>query len=356
MELSELGLDGWLEQRVAEILGPGDELARVTAVDRGSLLVRNRDAEVRAELAGRLRFATGSAAELPCVGDWVCVRVHAAGDPAIIHGVVPRRTFLRRKRPGRTIDHQMIAANIDVAFIVQACHYDFNLPRLDRYLVMSREGGIEPSIILSKTDLIPPEQLERLVSRVEGAAGGSRVLALSNATGAGVEEFRQALRPGRTYCLLGSSGVGKTTLINRLLGREALQTRAVSGTGEGVHTTTRRHLLLLEGGAMLIDTPGMRELGLLGTADGVDENFADFHELALACRFPNCTHVREPGCAILAALERGDTSPERYRSFLKLVKETAHHDLSYLERRRKDRAFGRFIKSAKKTLRNDNRK
>ena len=351
MELTALGFDGWFEQRSAAVLQPGHSVARVTAVDRGAFLVRNQGAETYAELAGKFRFAAEAAGNLPCVGDWVCVQCHASGGPAMIHSVVPRKTFLRRKCPGKTADFQMIAANIDVAFIVQACGYDFNLGRLDRYLVMANEGAIEPWIILTKTDLISPEQLDQAIGQVRHTRIATQILALSNATGAGLHEFRTLLVPGRTYCLLGSSGVGKTTLINRLMGHDALDTRAVSATGEGVHTTARRQLLMLDNGAMLIDTPGMRELGLLGTSDGLDDTFVEIREYSVNCRFTNCTHTGEPGCAVLLAVENGTVSEERYQSYLKLKKETEYHDLSYVEKRRKDRSFGRFIKSAKKSLR-----
>jgi ribosome biogenesis GTPase len=350
MELTTLGFDGWLEQRSAALLQPGHSIARVTAVDRGAFLIRDQGAETCAELAGKFRFATQSALDLPCVGDWVCVQRHASGSPAIIHSVVPRKTFLRRKSPGKTVGFQMIAANIDVAFIVQACGYDFNPGRLDRYLVMAREGGIEPWIILTKTDLIPPGELEQVIGQVSQTSIAAPVLALSNTTGTGLHELRALLAPGGTYCLLGSSGVGKTTLINRLIGHDAFDTNAVSATGEGVHTTSRRHLITLDCGAMLIDTPGMREVGLLGTTEGVGETFADLHDLSLNCRFSNCSHTQEPGCAILAAVAGGGLSGERYQSYLKLKKETEFHGLTYGEKRKKDKAFGRFIKSAKKSM------
>jgi ribosome biogenesis GTPase len=333
------------------LLQPGQSLARVTAVDRGAFLVRTQDAEAYAELAGKFRFAVEAAIDLPCVGDWVCVQCHPSGGPAIIHSVIPRKSFLRRKCPGKTVDFQMIAANIDVAFIMQACGYDFNLSRLDRYLVMANEGAIEPWIILTKTDLIPPEQLEQAIGQIRNTRNAPQVLALSNTTGTGLQEFRNLLVPGKTYCLLGSSGVGKTTLINRLIGRDAFDTKAVSKTGEGVHTTSRRQLLTLDNGAMLIDTPGMRELGLIVTGDGVDDTFAEIRDNSGHCRFANCTHTSEHGCAVLQALEDGTLTEDRYQSFIKLRKETEFHDLSYVEKRRKDKSFGKFIKTAKKTLR-----
>jgi ribosome biogenesis GTPase / thiamine phosphate phosphatase len=351
MILTALGFDDWFERRSADILQPGQRIARVTAVDRGAFLVRNQDGEAPAELAGKFRFAVESAADLPCVGDWVCVQCHASGGPAIVQSVVPRKTFLRRKCPGKHVDFQMIAANIDVAFIVQACGYDFSLARLDRYLVIANDGAIEPWILLTKTDLLSPGEIEDAIAQVRRRCAFANVMTLSNITGAGLDELRALLSPGRTYCLLGSSGVGKTTLINRLIGHEVLDTRAVSGTGEGVHTTSRRQLLMLDGGSMLIDTPGMRELGLLGAGDGLDDTFSDIHEQSASCRFVDCTHTDEPGCAVRLAVDHETFSQDRYQSYLKLRKEAEFHDLSYAEKRKKDRSFGRFIKTAKKTMR-----
>jgi ribosome biogenesis GTPase len=350
MELTALGLDNWVEQRSAALLQPEHSLARVTAVDRGAFLIRNETAEFYAQLAGKFRFSVEAAVDLPCVGDWVCVQCHASGGPALIHSVVPRKTFLRRKCPGTTVDFQMIAANINVAFIMQACGYDFNPARLDRYLVMAHEGAIEPWIILTKTDLIPPAQLAQAIEQVRHTRLSVQIQTLSNTTGVGLHEFRRLLVPGRTYCLLGSSGVGKTTLINRLIGRDALDTKAVSGTGEGVHTTSRRQLLILDNGALVIDTPGMRELGLLAASDGLDDTFVEIREHSTNCRFSNCTHTAEPGCAVLLAVANGTLSEDRHQSYLKLKKEAEYHDLSYVAKRRKDRSFGRFIKSAKKTM------
>jgi len=351
MELTDLGFDDWFERHCAALLQPGHSIARVTAVDRDAFLVRNRDVESYAELAGKFRFAVDAAADLPCVGDWVCVQRHASGGPAMIHSVLPRKTFLRRKCPGKAMGFQMIAANIDVAFIVQACGYDFNLARLERYLVMANEGAIEPWILLTKTDLVSPDDLDHTIEEVRGRCAFANLLALSNTTGFGLDELRALLVRGQTHCLLGSSGVGKTTLINRLIGRDALDTQAVSGTGEGVHTTSRRQLLMLDGGSMLIDTPGMRELGLLGAGDGLDGTFSDIHEQSASCRFVDCTHTNEPGCAVLLAVDNGNLSEDRYQSYLKLRKETEFHDLSYVEKRKKDRSFGRFIKTAKKSMR-----
>jgi ribosome biogenesis GTPase len=189
-----------------------------------------------------------------------------------------------------------------------------------------------------------------MIARIRDGGVVAGILPLSNTTGQGMDDFQRLLAPGRTFCLLGSSGVGKTTLINRMIGGDALETKPVSQTGEGVHTTARRHLLVLDGGAMMVDTPGMRELGLLGAGDGVAESFAEISALSPDCRFSDCTHTQEPGCAVLAALERGDLGRDRYESYLKLRKESEFLALSYVEKREKDRAFGRFIKSAMKQI------
>jgi ribosome biogenesis GTPase / thiamine phosphate phosphatase len=350
--LNELGFDDWFAARRDGTLAGTHSLARVSAVDRGAYLIVNEAGELTAELAGKFRFNAESSVDLPCVGDWAYVQYHNGGTLAVIHGVLPRRTFLRRKAAGRDVDFQMIAANIDAAFIVQSCHYDFNLHRLDRYLVLAHEGHIEPVLVLTKTDLVTPQELEKTVTAIREAGISARILTLSNESGAGLDGFRQFLVPGRTYCLLGSSGVGKTTLINRLIGREALATRAISGTGEGTHTTSRRQLIVLEQGALMVDTPGMRELGMLGAGAALDDSFAEIRGLSRECRFADCRHVGEPGCAVRAAIERGELDADRYESYAKLKKEAEHHEMTFVEKRKKDRDFGKFIKTAKKQIRN----
>ncbi len=348
MDLRDLGFDGWFADNAREQCGSGLSVARITAVDRGRYVIRDQHGELAAELTGRLQFVAESSIELPCVGDWVCVRCLDGRSQAIIHGVLPRRSFLRRKAPGRNVEFQMIAANVDAAFVIQSCHFDFNVRRLERYLVMLGEGHIEPVLILTKTDLVSAEELEALIGRIRVAGIDATLVALSNVTGAGLDQVRQLLVPRRTYCLLGSSGVGKTTLINRLAGSPEFETGAVSHTGEGRHTTTRRQLVMLAGGALLVDMPGMRELGMLGVGRGLDDAFADIGGLAENCRFADCTHSREPRCAVRAAIERHELGEERLQDYLKLRRESAFHDLSYAERRKKDRDFGRMVRASTK--------
>lgn len=346
--LGSLGWSDWFEQRAC--CGPGDSVARVAAVDRELLLLVDQAGSFRAKLAGRFLHRHHLVDEFPCVGDWVCVEKPPSDGFGVVHALFARRTMLRRKSAGRVVAWQMIAANLDYVFIVQSCHFDFNLRRLERYLVMVRDGGAEPCILLTKTDLVEPDVLAGQLAAIQAAGIAASVIPLSNVSQEGLGELKRLLLPGKTYCFVGSSGVGKTTLINLLIGHERLETGAVSETGEGRHTTVRRELIRLDGGALVIDNPGMRELGILAAGDGVDGSYADIISLASQCRYRDCSHTNEVGCALRAAVHAGDISQEHILSFLKLSKESAFNEMSLVEKRKKDRDFGRFIKSIKKEL------
>ncbi|HTY59561.1 MAG TPA: ribosome small subunit-dependent GTPase A, partial [Bacteroidota bacterium] len=303
MTLADLGFDEWFDKKREELKRPDCRVARISRVDRDRYLVRNEQGEAQAEVTGKLLFTAETSQDVPCVGDWVLVQYYNDGALAIIHELLPRRTYLRRKAAGAKSDFQMIAANIDVAFIMQSCDANFNVRRMERYIVMVHEGRIEPVILLSKSDLAGAGELETLTSEIRGARIVENVIPFSSANGSGLPAVEAVLERGKTYCLLGSSGVGKTTLLNHLLGREQFETAPVRETdSRGRHTTSRRELTLLEGGSLIIDTPGMRELGVMGADEAIEESFPDIHELANGCRFKDCTHTREAGCHVLEAV------------------------------------------------------
>lgn len=348
-DLHALGFDeGFLSAENGPPPDPGWVPARVLTRGRDSYLVHDGRASIPAELTGKLAYGADSALDMPAVGDWVLVQVC---DPslAIIHRLLPRRSLLQRKTAGKKVGRQLIAANIDTALIVQSLDRDFNLRRLERYLVMVHQGGIRPLALFSKRDLLSPAELETRLDAARQALAGVTVDSFSNTTTEGMAHLRAYLEPGRTYCLLGSSGVGKTSLLNRLLGSEDHAVAAVrEKDGKGRHTTTARELIRLPGGALLIDTPGMRELGHIDAEEGIATAFDDIEALGAGCHFGDCTHTVEAGCAVRGAVETGTIPPERYESYLKLRRETAHHEASYLEKRRRDRDFGKMVKSVMK--------
>jgi len=352
MKLSNLGLDSWFEAHARELCDPKHSLARVVAIDRGRILLHDGKGEFSAELLGKFFYKAESAAKFPCVGDWVCLEYHDAESDdakpfASIHNILPRKTLLQRKTVGYNEEFQMLGSNIDIGFIVMACHYDFNVRKLERFLVMIHEAHIEPVLLFTKTDLISRETLQLLIKDIRDAGIEINILAISNRTGEGLHEIRQFIELKKTYCLLGSSGVGKSTLMNQLIGSNTFETQAVSDSGQGKHTTVRRHLILLKQGGMLIDMPGMRELAVSEVSEGIEGSFTDILELAQKCRFSNCGHTNEPDCAILMALASHELDAEHYKNYLKIKKESKHHkeQTPFVEKRKKAKNASRVAPS-----------
>jgi len=347
--LEDIGFNDWFKDRADDEKSSAHGVARVVSVHKDSYTVTNGGDEIFAELSGNLLYSVDTVVDLPTTGDWVYADFYDDDSHAIIVGVFPRKTLLKRKAAGKLVDFQLIAANIDVAFIIQSLNDNFNLRRLERYLVMVSESGIKPVILLSKCDLMPKEAVEEIKEKVQAIAHQTNVIEFSNTNNENIDLIVDSLKKGFSYCLLGSSGVGKTTLLNSIIGNEEFETKSVSKIqSKGRHTTTSRQLVRLKNGAMIIDTPGMRELGSMSVDDGLDETFSEIVELAQSCKFVNCSHSNEKGCAILAAIKSGDLSDKRYQNYLKMKKESEFNQMSYTEKRKKDKDFGKLVKSVMK--------
>jgi ribosome biogenesis GTPase len=335
-DLEALGWTAERDQQFEPYAAAGLAAGRVGAHHRGAYLVYTEAEELLAESSGRLHDAASGPADLPAVGDWVAVQAAAGSPRGIVHAVLPRRSAFSRarrdlaRRTPQAAEEQVLAANVDVAFLVTGLVGDLNLRRLERYLATAWESGSEPVVVLTKRDLVP--DLEEHLAAVQQVAIGVAVHAVSNVTGEGLTEIRALVGPGRTAALLGSSGAGKSSLVNRLLTRDAQAVREVRADGRGRHTTTHRELFLLPGGGLVVDTPGLRVIGPWA-GDGVGAAFEDLEELASGCRFRDCRHAGEPGCAIQAAIDAGALEEERLDGYRKLERE-----LAFLERRGDPRA------------------
>jgi ribosome biogenesis GTPase len=352
LDLTALGWDAGRQDELTAYAEEGLSPARVTAQHRGGYVLLAEAGELFGDVAGRLRHEIGwRTGMLPAVGDWVLVRVSDDGTRAVIEAVLERRSKFSRKAatgPSNATEEQVVAANVDTVFLVAGLGYDFNVRRLERYLTTAWESGAVPAIVLTKADLYP-EDVDPAVAETEAIAFGVPVHPVSGITGEGVGALEPHLRPGSTVALLGSSGVGKSTLVNHLAGRQVLETQDVRSDGRGRHTTSHRELVLLPGGALLLDTPGMRELQLW-TTESLDTSFADIVELAGECRFNDCSHNSEPGCAIKTALASGTLERERWRSYQKLQRELRALEIRQDGRLRMEerRARARFARSQRK--------
>jgi ribosome biogenesis GTPase len=348
--LTHLGWDPAIEDQFAPFAADGLEPARVAVEQRGAYLLYTARGERWAELSGRLRHGVGGRGELPAVGDWVAIADPDGAERALVQAVLPRRTKFSRMAAtdGGDAAEQIVAANVDVVFLTAGLDGDFNPRRLERYLTLGWESGAAPVVVLTKVDLCT--DVEAALLDVEPVAIGVPVHAVSNVTGEGVDALAQYFGEGRTVAALGSSGVGKSSLVNRLAGEELMATGDLRADGRGRHTTTHRQLLLLPGGGLFLDTPGMRELRLWESEEGLATAFDDVAAAAASCRFSDCSHEREPDCGVRVAIANGTLDRDRYDSWRKLQNElrwlAVKQDAQLRSEARKERR--RFARSQRK--------
>lgn len=351
MKIEDLGWDEFFE---AERVKRGLEIsqvARVIAEHRGSYRAKNISGEYVAKITGKHIFRAISREDYPAVGDWIVIS-DLGERSAIIHDVLPRKTVMKRKYSGKN-ETQIIATNIDVALVVESVDRDYNLNRFERYFAIASDGGIKPAIILNKIDLISEEELNSKLAQIKDRFGNVDVIASSTLGDKGEEDLKKYIAEGKTYCFLGSSGVGKSSLINNLLGESKIKIGGIGlHSGRGKHVTTAREMYFLEQGGIVIDNPGVREIGMTDTSAGVDSLFSEIAILSEGCKFIDCTHVHEPGCAVLAGVESGALDKDKYANFINLKKEAGFYAMTKTERKEDDRQFGKFLKKAKKDLKN----
>ena len=349
MTLEDLGYNIGFENYRKEQKLDSLEVGRVVSEHKERYFVKTTEKEYEAEIIGNLRFSAHNRSDFPAVGDWVAISEYD-DNKVLIHAVFPRETIVGRQAVGKQGEKQIIATNIDYAFIVQAVDRDFNINRIERYLTICYTSNVVPIIILNKTDLIDDTALTALVAKVQERIKQVPVITISNETLNGIEKLKENIKKGKTYCLLGSSGVGKSTLLNNLSGKQLMKTNAISAsTNKGRHITSHRELLVLENSGILIDNPGMREVGIADSTEGLEMTFEAIIELSKGCKFKDCTHTSEIDCAVLAAVDRGEIEESFYDNFLKMEREKEHFESTVVERRKKDKDLGKMIKHFKNT-------
>ncbi|MBP9752062.1 MAG: ribosome small subunit-dependent GTPase A [Candidatus Moranbacteria bacterium] len=353
-EITNIGLD---ELGYGECIGSGQKssvpaehrIARVVAEHKEAYRVRSASGERIAKMTGKQIFDAVSREDYPAVGDWVVI-AELDSEKAVIQGILPRKTVLKKKYNDRQ-DVQIIGTNIDTAFVVESLDRDYNLNRFERYLVLANEGGIRPVIVLSKVDLVSETELNERIAEIQKRFDGVDVIPTSTVTEHGFEKLMNSIAKGKTYCFLGSSGVGKSSLINRLLNSDAIRTGAMGdAASRGKHTTTTREMYFLENGGIVIDNPGTREVGIAAADAGIENVFDEISRLSEGCRYADCAHIHEPECAVLKAIEEKRLDEDRYRNYLRLKKENEYYELTDLGKREKGRKFGKFMKKALKRL------
>ncbi len=346
--LEDLGYNTAFEKYRIEHKLDNFEIGRVVTQHKGGYTVRITKGDFDAEITGNLRYSAQGREDFPAVGDWVALTIYD-DNFATIYKILPRFSTLTRQAVGRYGEIQVIAANIDYAFVVQSVDRDFNINRIERYLTICFSSEIHPIIILTKTDLVPEQRTAELSNSITQRINDIPVFAVSNETQNGYEALKKMIEKGKTYCMLGSSGVGKSTLLNNLSGKSVMRTDVISqSTNKGKHVTSHRELIVLDSGGILIDNPGMREIGITDDVGGFETTFDDIVSLARYCKFNDCTHTSEIGCAVIEAVQNGELDRSSYENYLKLEKEKAHFETSVIERKRRNKKFGKMVKNYKK--------
>ncbi len=353
IKLSELGFNATLKQTQSEYRLTDFEIGRVIAEYKEKYVVKTVEGEFEAEITGNLRFSAAGREDFPAVGDWVALTLYETG-LAIIRRVFPRYSVIKRKSAGNTSEVQVIAANIDFALVVLAAGRDFNVNRVERYLTICHASGVKPVLVITKIDLICEEKLKQMKESLRVRAPKITVVAVSNETKEGYGELNKVIQKGKTYCMLGSSGAGKSTILNHLSGGLKMRTGEISGsTSKGRHTTTHRELVPVKNGGIFIDNPGMKEVGVADTQRGVEYTFELITALAKKCKYKDCTHTSESGCAVTSALQNKTLDRAQYENYLKIQKEreyfqTGDLERQRIERHRKEKIFGKRQKEYKK--------
>lgn len=353
MKLSDFGYNEKLEKFRVEQNIDCFEVGRVIAEHKERYIIKTETGEFDAEITGNMRFTAKGREDYPAVGDWVALTTYDA-DFAIIHKIFPRNSIIVRQAVGQSGEIQIIAANIDYALIIQAVDRDFNINRLERYLTICDISKVEPVIVLSKIDLISEFRLNEILESINKRIKLVPIVTISNETQLGYEELNEFIEKGKTFCLLGSSGVGKSTLLNNLAGKTIMKTDAISlSINRGKHITSHRELFILENGGIFIDNPGMREVGITDLSVGLETTFNLIVKLSHNCKFKDCTHTVEIGCSVLQAIENGEIERASYENYLKIEREKAHFESTIAEKRKKDKDFGKMIRNYKKDMKNN---
>jgi ribosome biogenesis GTPase len=344
MKLEDFGYNDRIEKLRIDNNLKEFEIGRVISEHKERYIVKTEKGEFEAEITGNMRFSASSREDFPAVGDWVALTTYDS-EFAIIHKIIPRLSIISRQAVGQFGEIQIIATNIDFAFIVQAVDRDFNINRLERYLTICNSSKVTPIIILTKTDLINEQSKAAIIESIHQRLKDVPVFAISNETQDGYESLKLIIEKGKTFCMLGSSGVGKSTLLNNLSGRSIMKTGTISeSTSKGRHITSHRELIILENGGILIDNPGMREVGIVDTANGLETTFDIVFILAQNCKFKDCTHTNETGCSVIESVEKGELDKSVFENYKKMQREKIYFETSVIEKKKKEKIFGKIVK------------